>query len=819
MDGISALKKIDKRQLWRLFIDGKFHNKYGGWVGYEQQENGSTQGMINAYTFMLENFDLSKGISCHYLRKLHLACMFHVRASVKESTPGDLRFHRTGFKLFDGRTTIEFLKELIEVRKHDSRKVFDVEELNKPTKELDPLEIYQVLKRKKVLRYKPWFPQLNREQRRGFNQEGSLVDFYEAKFFVQLQFAKKMEEIVNKFNNKLQQLEGEDNIINSIAKFVQELQLVHPFPDGNCRTFLTLTNHLLLYKGLYPTMIKDPNYDASYGSREYAYEIKKGIQCTKQLLENPSADVYDYSINNMENNDIEHFLEMGSKLIQKIDSFFYLKPSFVNNPIYLTPEILTKITKGKWINYNPNISYAGVGKNNEGAIEKNYISFFVSLSDWRRKKVPYDTIMQKIKNTIKKQGVTTIVVDREEYAKDIEVPVLIVDDVVAMLRKVAVEVRQKVNPKAVYIGGTVGKTGFKVQLYNCLKNIVNTHAIINSANISLPIFVSLANLKKNDKVEIVEVSGATNYGLVLSRSKIISPNLCVLTNISLAHMNIHKSLENLIKVKASAVEGLEKNGTCIVYNDAVYAKELIEYIKKIREDVKIITFGESNENDAYIVSKEFNSNDFSWDINAEINQKTIEYNIPLFQSHAPTQSTGVLLAIDSLGYDINAAALNYKNISTFETMGRLFRISDKEKSFIFYDQSLRGSIQGMKSALNDLKNFKIVGKKIALLGGSSIDEDGEFTKMQHEELAQFINDSDIDILYTTGPYLNYMYDNLSDEFKSKLIMHSDDRELLLKEISKRIEDGDCVFVMGSNYLRLGDIGKKIAALGEKKQLR
>ena len=35
MSGIHYLKQFDKVQLWRLFIDGRYHKKYDGWVGYE----------------------------------------------------------------------------------------------------------------------------------------------------------------------------------------------------------------------------------------------------------------------------------------------------------------------------------------------------------------------------------------------------------------------------------------------------------------------------------------------------------------------------------------------------------------------------------------------------------------------------------------------------------------------------------------------------------------------------------------------------------------------------------------------------------------
>ena len=183
----------------------------------------------------------------------------------------------------------------------------------------------------------------------------------------------------------------------------------------------------------------------------------------------------------------------------------------------------------------------------------------------------------------------------------------------------------------------------------------------------------------------------------------------------------------------------------------------------------------------------------------------------------PVQSVGALLVVKKLGYSAKQAASNYGGVTAFETMGRFFEITIGDgKKIFYYDQSLRGSIQGMRTAFADLKNLRSKGKIVALLGGTSIEEDGDFTKQQHQEMATLLNDSPIDKFYTTGPYLQYMLDNLDSVTKAKHIDHSDDKENLVKQISSDLEDGDLVFVMGSAYLRLGSVGSAILALGKRK---
>jgi len=100
VNGLKYLKDFDKSQLWRFFIDGRFHKKYNGWVGYEEGEKGSIKSLLNGFLFMLENFDLSNGLKATYIRQLHKECMFGVQTKNKKSTPGDLRFLNCGIPYY-----------------------------------------------------------------------------------------------------------------------------------------------------------------------------------------------------------------------------------------------------------------------------------------------------------------------------------------------------------------------------------------------------------------------------------------------------------------------------------------------------------------------------------------------------------------------------------------------------------------------------------------------------------------------------------------------------------------------------------------------
>ena len=238
----------------------------------------------------------------------------------------------------------------------------------------------------------------------------------------------------------------------------------------------------------------------------------------------------------------------------------------------------------------------------------------------------------------------------------------------------------------------------------------------------------------------------------------------------------------------------------------------------MKPNINIITFGKSSDDNAKLINAVFDSTNFLWRIEADIDGKHIMYDLPIFHNHAPIQSLGILLTVKYLGFDVSKAASDYMNsFDSFSSIGRIFELSFSSKKVLFYDQSYRGAIKGMRSAFQDIENMNLNKRKIFVLGGTSVKEDNKFTKDQHLEIAKMINDCGVDILYTTGPYMKYVHDNLID--KSILVEHSDNFDVLEKNLKNELQDGDFLFIMGSGDLYMGKLGAKVLKFGTSKTLR
>ncbi|MBF0469878.1 MAG: Fic family protein [Gammaproteobacteria bacterium] len=791
---------MDKRQLWRLFVDGRFQKKYNGWVGYEGGERGSVKAVLNGFGHMIDHFDISSGLRATYLRELHKICMLSVETSNLKSSPGDIRYLNSGMPFFAKSTTYEHLVEVFALRKGDGTALFNNRRFEKAADELSVDEVYDYMVKEGSINYRNWYPNLDLSQQEAIAGKRSLHEFYSAKHTVQMLIVQKMEEIVERYNRDIVKADSDKEKLRVIALVPRELELLHPFPDGNSRTFSCVTlTHLLLFNGFPPALLDNPNLDNEVSLEQWVGEIERGMERTRWLLKNNETELFGYSIVDMKRRDRETFLMMASDLGDKIDGF---------REIFLTPQRLVEYCGGRWLDpVSEQLRFTGVGT--YGTYHPGNIYFAMALKEWAKEGKDLGKEVARVLS----RGMRAAVIDDVRHKPLFDIPCLLVEDTFQAFKQCAIAVRRERDPFTVLITGTEGKTGAKVQFHHLLNQQVKAHGVLNSANTEVPVLRSLINLAEEDEIELNEVSVGSDEAYRVERAVMVSPNLCFFTNIGPNHMDMHKTLDNIMTAKSSVVEGLREGGKCIVNSSIEHYPKLLNAIFKRRPGTEILNYGHLQGDNARLLGQKFNPDRFGWEVEADVDGVRLDYFVPLIQSHAPLASVGTLLAIKEMGYDVEQAARDYASLQPFETMGRILTIKKRSGDVWFYDQSRRGGMHGMRSAFSDLANFRVKGRIVALVGGVSIKKDSRWTQESHHELAQLINSSAIDRLYTTGQFMDYVTDNL--EKKEIFVAHNEDIDQLATLLFNEIRGGDLLFIIGSAYLYLGRVSDRLLKMRDR----
>ncbi|XPV68938.1 MAG: Mur ligase family protein [Halarcobacter sp.] len=476
----------------------------------------------------------------------------------------------------------------------------------------------------------------------------------------------------------------------------------------------------------------------------------------------------------------------------------------------LNSDDIAQITGGEWFNLNETIKFHGIRVNIK-RLEKNDICFCTNPEQWGKKIVNSEKSLQKIFE----RGASAAVIVNKELVNSIKKPLLLVENSKKALEDIAFYVRDNINIPRVLVTGTEGKTGFKNQIYSLLSRQINVHAKLDSSNLNVPIMCSLASLSENDKVEILEASVAgPNVGV--TRSNIVKPDICVITQVGIAHITTHGSVDNMIENKASIIDALKKDGICIVNADSDNYDKLREAIYR-RKYVDIKTFGSSSKCNARIIESSFDKKELLWNVKANIEGIELEYKVPLLGDYVPVASLIPLLTIHYLGYDVKKAAADFIYFKSMDTMGGLSEIVCKDKTFRFFDHSHRGSLLGYSSALKDFAYMhpKKNGKKIAVIGNMM--NIGKISKKAHADLVPLIEEAKVERLYTVGKFAKPIHEKLKD--KSILINHADKYQDIEKQILADIDDGDVIFMKGNHRIWLKELAAKIYDMGERHAIR
>ena len=105
------------------------------------------------------------------------------------------------------------------------------------------------------------------------------------------------------------------------------------------------------------------------------------------------------------------------------------------------------------------------------------------------------------------------------------------------------------------ITGSAGKTSLKNILNSLLKKYDKSYASPRSFNNHYGVPISLANLNSDHKFGVFEI-GMNKTGEINKLSKIVRPNIGIITNIAQAHIENFKNIKGIAKAKGEIINNI-----------------------------------------------------------------------------------------------------------------------------------------------------------------------------------------------------------------------------------------------------------------------
>lgn len=395
-------------------------------------------------------------------------------------------------------------------------------------------------------------------------------------------------------------------------------------------------------------------------------------------------------------------------------------------------------------------------------------------------------------------GAVVAVVEKDRQDCEGYGPLIQVDDVLGAMEQVGRAARDRAQGRIIAITGSVGKTGCKEALRAALTPSGRVHASLASFNNHWGVPLTLSRLPPQSEYGIFEI-GMNHPGEITPLTQMVRPHIALITTVQAVHLSYFKSVDEIAAAKAEIFDGLVPDGVAIINQDNKYFDFLTE-----RAGVAgagwVVGFGTAKGAAARLVSTTTQSE--SSIVKADIMGDQITYKIGAPGEHLVMNSLGVLAAVKAAGGDLATAALALADWTPPQGRGAKKTYSLGSGQITVIDESYNANPASMAAALSTLGQTEPGpgGRRIAVLGDML--ELGEESAKFHSALANNVVKSNIDIVFTAGPLMNSLYNELPASYRGA---HAEQSSDLTNDVTNYIRSGDVIMVKGSNGSRTFEI--------------
>lgn len=295
--------------------------------------------------------------------------------------------------------------------------------------------------------------------------------------------------------------------------------------------------------------------------------------------------------------------------------------------------------------------------------------------------------------------------------------------------------------KVIAITGSYGKTSTKFIINALLKERLQVCVTPGSFNTPMGICKVINNdLNAQHEVLILEM-GARYEGNIRELCEIAKPDISVITNIGVAHLETFGSQDAILREKSTLAEELKTGGTLIINGEDPH----LDRLKTFREDIKIISTGNQGTISADQLALNSEGTSFKLTIrnrNGFVTEQT-EIQTRLLGEH---NIQNILLAAAVAGeFGIRAKTMSLA-ASNLEPVEHRLELKHRNGLTII-DDAFNSNPVGAKNAVNILSSFP-GGKKIMITPGMV--ELGDIEADENKKLGMHIASSKIDLVILVG---------------------------------------------------------------------
>jgi UDP-N-acetylmuramoyl-tripeptide--D-alanyl-D-alanine ligase len=359
------------------------------------------------------------------------------------------------------------------------------------------------------------------------------------------------------------------------------------------------------------------------------------------------------------------------------------------------------------------------------------------------------------------------------------------------LLRLAGDERASSAATVVGITGANGKTSAKDMTAAVVAERFRTHASPGSFNNEIGAPISLLGAPPDTEVIVAEL-GARRAGDVALLCTIARPDIAVVTNVGVAHMEVFGSWATIVSASAEPIDALADDGVAVLNADDPVAAGYAD-----RTRAKVVTFGRSPTADVRAEGVALDGDArASFDLVGGGGRARVRLAVPgehMVSNALAAAAVGLELGIplEPCASALAAATVAPWRMETFETA----------EGFRVLNDAYNANPESMAAALRTAAVIASGGRVIAVLGQMA--ELGPIGAEEHERVGELAARLRVGRLITVGPEAKAIaVAGVREGIEPENVASYDDGESALADVRSHARPGDVVLVKASRVAGL-----------------
>jgi UDP-N-acetylmuramoyl-tripeptide--D-alanyl-D-alanine ligase len=379
-------------------------------------------------------------------------------------------------------------------------------------------------------------------------------------------------------------------------------------------------------------------------------------------------------------------------------------------------------------------------------------------------------------------------------------PSVVVNDVLKSFQDLGKAWQDHVNPRVIGITGSNGKTTAKFFTAQVLKRFFKVSFSPKSYNNEIGVPFTQLMLKEDDQVLVSEI-GTNAKGEIENLTKMVEPQIAVVTTVGPAHIEHFRTIDN-IAIEKKEIYKSKKLEIGIFNIDNPWTKKMHEEFKG-----KKITFSVTDST-ADVCLKADQVDLDALQIKGKVFGLDVQKDLKLFGDFNVYNIMTALCFGKALGVETEELIKSLDKIETPWGRSQVLKFGENNKCLF---DGYNSNLQSMEALLKGVSSLKASGKNLHFVLGEML-ELGEEGSAMHKILGSMVGEIKPSSVSFIGPSFEHFLEGLKvSGFSKKSVISKAYEESLANEIQSVLHPNDLVVVKGSRGMKLERVVRALGA--------